>query len=41
MAHTCGDINSQFSKLAHNKRYTLASKILNNISKCPKQAVWT
>jgi len=39
MVHTCGNTNSQFSKLAHNKRHNLAKEILNNMPKFPKQAL--
>jgi len=44
-SRTCGNLsgntNSQFSKLAHNKRQTLASEILNDMPKLPKQALRT
>jgi len=42
MIHICGNTNRQteFSKLAHNKRHNLASKTLD-MPKFPKQALGT
>jgi len=33
IAHICGNINSCYSNLAHNKRSTLVSIFLNNVPK--------